>query len=98
MASLIDSQTCEGVGWNPRLYVGQRTNGQTKFDYFIWSAVIGGETRLIKKTANRRVALAYFRSIPGAILRMQRAASDRVVGMAINDGSGLCALPEECFI
>ncbi|HNG00785.1 MAG TPA: hypothetical protein PLQ71_02835 [Nitrospira sp.] len=98
MAQLIDSQTCEGVGWNPRLYVGQRANGQTKFDYFVWSAVVSGETRLIKKTGNRRVALAYFRSNPGAVLRMQHAASDRVVGMAINDGSGLCALPEECFI
>lgn len=98
MSQLIDAQTCEGVGWNPRLYIGHRNNNQTKFNYFVWSAVVSGETRLIKKTVNRRVALAYFRSNPGAILRMQLAASDRVVGMAINDGSGLCALPEECFI
>lgn len=92
MPQLIDSQTCEGVGWNPRLYTGVK-HAAGRFEYQVWTP----DGQLRKRTANRKVAIGYFRAIPGAVLRMQRSASDTCLGIAINDGSGFCVLPEECF-
>jgi hypothetical protein len=49
------------------------------------------------KTKNRKEAIRLFLMNKNAVLRMQRAASDICLGIAINDGSGICVLPEECF-
>ena len=46
-------------------------------------------------TKDRAKAILAWRQNPGAVLRMQLAASDRCIGIAMNDGSGLIALPEE---
>lgn len=93
MPQLIDSQTCEGAGWNPRLYSGVREK-TGRFEYWLWNpSPVGLQCHF--RTKDRQKAIHRFLLNKGAVLRMQRAASDICLGIAINDGSGLCLLPEE---
>lgn len=93
MPQLIDTQTCEGVGWNPRLYSAHREN-VGRIEYWLWNpSPLGLQCHF--KTKDRSEAIRLFRMNKGAVLRMQRAASDICLGIAINDGSGVCLLPEE---
>ena len=93
MASLLDTACCEGQGWNPRLFVGVRAKSG-RFEYHLWNpGPMGLECHFVTK--DRAKAILAWRQNPGAVLRMQLAASDRCIGIAMNDGSGLIALPEE---
>ena len=94
MPQLIDSQTCEGVGWNPRLYSGVREK-TGRFEYWLWNPSPQGGWECHFRTKNRQKAIRLFLLNKDAILRMQKSASDILVGIAMNDGSGICALPEE---
>ena len=94
MTQLIDSQTCEGVGWNPRLYSGMREK-TGRFEYWLWTPSPQGGWECRFRTKDRQKAIRRFLLNKDAVLRMQRAASDVCLGLAINDGSGLCLLPEE---
>lgn len=96
MAALIDSQTCESRGWNPRLFVAHRGK-PGRVEYWLWNPGPRG-LECHFKTKNRRAAIQRFLMNKGSVLRMQRAASDICLGLAINDGSGVCALPEEEFV
>ena len=93
MASLLDTACCEGQGWNPRLFVGVRAKSG-RFEYHLWNpGPLGLECHFVTK--DRAKAILAWSQNPGAVLRMQLAASDRCIGIAMNDGSGLISLPEE---
>ena len=93
MASLLDSNCCEGRGWNPRLFVGVRAKSG-RFEYHLWNpGPMGLECHFVTK--DRAKAILAWRQNPGAVLRMQLAASDRCIGIAMNDGNGVISLPEE---
>ena len=89
----LDVNCCDGVGFLPRLFIGQRCK-TGRFEYWIWNPGPHG-LECHFKTKDRQAAITAWRQNPGAVLRMQLAASDRCVGLAINDGSGVIALPEE---
>ena len=94
MSQLIDAQTCEGVGWNPRLYSGVREK-TGRFEYWLWNPSPQGGWECHFRTKDRQKAIRLFLLNKDAILRMQKSASDILVGIAMNNGSDICALPEE---
>ena len=60
MPQLIDSQTCEGVGWNPRLYSGVREK-TGRFEYWLWNPSPQGGWECHFRTKDRQKAIRLFR-------------------------------------